>query len=164
MTLKRRTPLKRSTVPLKRTPLKRSKIALKRTKLRVVGVSDTSVLKREIQALLRAIVMIRDGGCALRHVRPCGGEIGEAVLQADHLITRGNTATYADSRLVVCLCRPCHGGFKKWHKEEYDKLVKTIISKERVALWSRCETESWQPKRKIAQDWKLDVVQLEHRP
>jgi hypothetical protein len=49
--------------------------------------------------------------CILRNIRHCGGEpgftfledgvIGKVVLQADHLITRANSATYADSRLVV---------------------------------------------------------------
>jgi len=30
------------------------------------------------------------------------------VLLADHLITRANSATFADSRLVVCVCKSCH--------------------------------------------------------
>src|SRR5258708_5176717 len=77
--------------------------------LRVKGVSTASQLKEEIQALLRAIAIKRDRGCILRMERDCGGEIGQAVLQADHLISRSNSATFADERLVVCLCKSCHG-------------------------------------------------------
>jgi len=106
---------------------------MKRTRLKVKGTSTTATVKQEIQDTLRAIVIARDGGCILRKVRHCGGELGNAVLQADHLITRANSATYADSRLVVCLCRPCHGGFKKWHEREYNALVKDKETEEIVA-------------------------------
>jgi hypothetical protein len=34
--------------------------------------------------------------------------------QADHLTTRANSATYADTRLIVCACKGAHG-WKKWH-------------------------------------------------
>lgn len=160
---------------LKRSWIKRGtkgfsapKTALKRTQLSKVGKSPVAVTKRHIQALLREIVILRDQGCILRNVRNCGGEagytfldggkIGKVVLQADHLITRSNSATYGDSRLVVCLCRPCHGGYKQWHKPEYDALVRTLISKERVALWDRCQNDSW---RVSKMDWKLVELALE---
>lgn len=120
------------------------------------GTSETSVLKEEIQALLREVVMARDGGCILRKTRPCSPD---DVIQADHLITRGNSATYADSRLVVCLCRT-HHGWKHWHKEEYDALVKSILPKETVELWEKCERESWKPQRTGAYDWKLAIIAL----
>ena len=144
---------------MKRTPLRRGTKQLKRTKLRIAGHSDNATLKREIQATLREIVIQRDGGCILRHIRNCGGEIGQAVLQADHLLTRANSATYADERLVVCLCRPCHGGFKKWHKPEYDRLVKSILPKETVELWERCEQDRTPRK----QDWKLELIALKQK-
>lgn len=127
----------------------------KRVRLSFYGKSEASVLKREIQALLRAVVIKRDKGCILRKLRRCG----DSVLQADHLITRANSATYADSRLVVCVCRPCHF-WKKFHKEEYDALVKTILSKERVELWERCEKDSWRPKRTTSMDWRLAIAVL----
>ena len=119
------------------------------------GTSETSVLKDEIQKLLRQIVILRDGGCILRKVRPNHGE----VLQADHLITRANSATYADHRLVVCVCRNCHG-WKKWHEREYNALVKTILPKKIVELWDKCELDSWRPTRKGAYDWKLEILAL----
>jgi len=99
--------------------------------------SEVSEIKRNIQALLRDTVIDRDGGCILRNMRLCGCDIGCAALQADHLITRANSATYADPRLVVCVCRPCHawkslGG--NLRKAQHDALVRTILSPERVAL------------------------------
>lgn len=131
---------------------------MKRSKLRVVGHSTTAEDKREIQRLVREIVMLRDGGCILRKYRHCGGEIGNAVIQADHLITRANSATYADTRLIVCVCRACHG-WKHWHEQEYNDLVKTILHPIRVSLWERCEADR---KRGITvkQDWKIQIMAL----
>lgn len=129
---------------------------MKRSRLKRKGTSDTTKIKDEIQALLRQIVIIRDGGCVLRKIRHCN----HPVLQADHLITRSNSATFGDSRLVVCLCKACHGGFKQWHKEKYDALVKTVLPKERVALWERCEQERSSHKAN-KMDWKLVKLSLE---
>lgn len=131
---------------------------LKRSPLRKVGTSDTAKTKVRIQALVREIVILRDKGCILRFKRPCGGEVGKAVLQADHLVTRANSATYGDTRLIVCLCRPCHGGFKQWHKPEYDALVRTILSKERVALWDLAQADIHRPQK---MDWKLVELSLQ---
>lgn len=125
--------------------------------LKIQGHETTKDLKKDIQALVREIVIKRDGGCILRKIRHCGGEIGQSVLQADHLITRANSATYADTRLIVCLCRPCHGGYKQWHKEVYDDLVRSILSKERVKLWDKCQKESWKPQK---MDWRLEKLAL----
>lgn len=157
---------------LKRTPLTRKtplkgknapKANKSRKGLRMRGVSDSSVLKEQIQALLRDIVILRDGGCILRWVRHCGGEIGEAVLQADHLITRSNSATFADHRLVVCVCRRCHGWKSlgsNLRKAQYDELVKSIIAQERVKLWEKCEKESWASHRKGSYDWEIHIIEL----
>lgn len=128
--------------------------------MRRYAQNESAQLKKEIQRLVREIVIKRDGGCILRGIRHCGGYVGRSVLQADHLVSRSNSATYADSRLIVCLCRPCHGGFKQWHQKEYDALVKTILPPERVALWERCEMDSWRPKRTSAYDWKLEITAL----
>jgi hypothetical protein len=122
------------------------------TPLRSKGISIVATIKDSIQAWLRAIVIKRDGGCILRNVRYCNGlpDIPGVVLQADHLVTRSNSATFADSRLVVCLCRPCHawkslGGNQR--KAQYDALVRTLLPADRVELWDRCEKDSWRPVR-----------------
>lgn len=129
-------------------------------KLNVVGHSDTATLKREIQRVLRAIVIARDGTCILRKIRRCA----DTTLQADHLITRANSSTFADSRLVVCVCRSCHA----WkslgpddRKEQYDALVKTLISPQRVALWDAAKQELWRPHPTRTNDWRLQLLVLE---
>lgn len=135
---------------------------MKRSYLKRVGTSETAQIKREIQRILRLIVMDRDGGCVLRKLRHCGGELDTegVVIQADHLISRSNNATYADSRLVVCICKSCHywksvaGNLRK---AEYDSLIKTLISKERVELWEQCEKDFWKPRK---MDWKLELIVL----
>lgn len=129
--------------------------------MRRKAITESAQTKDRIQALLRQIVIHRDGGCILRNHRFCEGlpNHPSIVLQADHLITRGNSATYADPRLVVCLCRNCHG-WKHWHKEEYDALVKTILAPERVALWETCEKDSWRPHRYYASDWLKEEAYL----
>jgi hypothetical protein len=136
-----------------------------KTKLRIEGKSDTFEVKRNIQDLARDIVIIRDGGCILRGIYgipECSGYAtdGHLILQADHLITRGNSATYADTRLIVCLCKGHHGGWKRWNKEQYDVLVKTLLPPERVRLWEACERDSWRQHRTGAYDWKLAEAAL----
>jgi hypothetical protein len=157
---------------VKRTPLARktpltAKTGIKRTKrIKVAGTSETADLKVRIQELVREIVIKRDGGCILRNIcgiPACNGyrkSDGELILQADHLITRANSATYADTRLIVCVCQG-HHGWKKWHKEEYDALVKSVIGGDRAMLWARCEEDSWRPNRTSAYDWRLHVAALE---
>lgn len=148
---------------MKRTPLRR------KSPLKKQSLSDTALIKKEIQRVLRDIVMKRDEGCILR-IRPqyaelpdCNGyaKDGHLILQADHLITRGNSATYADSRLVVCLCKGHHGWKSvgsNLRKKQYDEIVRQLLPKERVELWNRCEKESWRPSKT---DWKLALAALE---
>ena len=52
-----------------------SKNIVKRTRsaLRAISKSPSATLKRDIQAILRQIVIIRDGGCYIRNLRHCGG-------------------------------------------------------------------------------------------
>lgn len=145
---------------MKRGQLKQKTAMKGGMQLAAVSKSDTATLKREIQALLRAIVIQRDGGCILKKIRHCT----DTVLQADHLITRANSATYADSRLVVCVCRSCHAWKSlgsNMRKGQYDALVKTILPPERVELWERAEEYLWRPHRTGAADWKLAKLVLE---
>jgi hypothetical protein len=127
------------------------------------GKSETSKCKARIQALLRQIVMKRDGGCILRDKRHCGAILGATghVFQADHLITRSNSATYADPRLVVCVCKSCHGWKSlgsNLRKKQYDELVRSILPPDRVALWDKAENESW---RATKVDWTLEELALQ---
>lgn len=175
--------------PLKRTPFKRKvfvnanantddvvyfqtkpsnkvKMPLKRSKLRVVGKSSTTELRNEIQAVLREIVMIRDGGCILRHYpheitsqyQDCGGyrKDGQLILQAEHLHTRSNAASFADTRLVICLCQRHHGYYKPQFTEEYYAIVRKHIGKERSDLLDRVKDDHHPHK----VDLKLSLVGL----
>ena len=128
---------------------------MKRTRIKVAGHSTTAELKKEIQALVRGVVIRRDGTCILRDIRHCD----DPVLQADHLVTRANSATFSDTRLIVCLCRSCHG-WKHYHKEQYDALVRTLLPKERVKLWDKAMKDSWMPKRVGASDWRMEILAL----
>ena len=40
-------------------------------------------------------------------------------------------------------------------------LVKTLLPKDRVELWEKCEKDSWNPVRTTAMDWKLSLILLE---
>lgn len=145
--------------------MKRGGFLKRKTGLKKKSTSDTATTKDNIQALLREIVMLRDGGCILRDVR-CGNSLMYAaagvVFQADHLIERSNSATYADPRLVVCVCKNCHGWkhFKKSNHDQYNAIIKDIIEPERVALWEACEKDSWKPHRTSAHDWLKEEAYL----
>lgn len=138
---------------------------MKRTKIHVVGHSTTAEDKAEIQRLIRLIVTIRDGGCILRTVR-CGQEasvegdtvVSNTVIQADHLVTRANSATFADTRLIVCLCKGCHG-WKHWNEKEYENLVRCLIPIGRVKLWDTAE-QLRQAHVTCKVDWKLAIIVL----
>jgi hypothetical protein len=84
-------------------------------------------------------------------------------LQFDHLVTRANAATYADPRLGVIVCKGIHGWKSvgsNLRKKQYDDIVRTLISPERVALWDRCEAESWRPRRDKAYNWPVTLAAL----
>lgn len=136
---------------MKRTPFKRSQKPLRRTKLRLAGVSDTSTLKREIQALLRQIVIRRDGGCLLRGKGSC-----TEILQAEHLITRANSRTYADTRNAVCLCTYHHLFFKKQYSQIYWEWIEEKIGEKRWNWYklARDDRSYFKP------DWKLAHIAL----
>ncbi len=140
-----------------RKPLKQAKLAYR-------GTSEVSVLKDRIQLLLREIVILRDKKCILYGLR-CYHEYGkdDVVWQAEHLIERSNSETFADSRLVVLVCKNCHGWkhFKKSNHDQYGEWVKTKLSQERVTLWEECNKRRFNSFKMGAYDWKLEVVNLE---
>jgi len=150
--------------------MKRGGYLNRRTPLAISGHSETSEVKKEIQAVAREIVIIRDGGCILRNIHyrdfpECGGyrNDGELILQADHLVTRANNATFADTRLIVCVCK-AHHAWKSLgsnaRKKEYDELVRTLLPSDRVALWDACERDSWKPNRGAAFNWTVTLAAL----
>lgn len=156
--------------PLKRyTPL-RTYTGLKTyTPLKKKSTSDVALIKEDIQAYCRDIVIIRDGGCIFRNEQGhvCSGfaNDGHLILQADHLVTRANSATYADTRLIVCVCKGIHGWKSvggNMRKAQYDERVKKLISPERVELWERCEADvaAHRSHRTTVYDWKMALAVL----
>ena len=134
---------------MKRTPFKRSTKPLKRTRLKMRGVSDASVLKEQIQHLLREIALVRDKTCVLNdeeEAGKCGGyrKDGALVLQFDHLNSRTHAISFSDSRLGVLVCKRHHLYYKKQYPAQYEKLVRKAIGK------ARCEL--------------LDKVRADHKP
>ena len=127
-----------------------------------VGKSETTLVKIRIQALLRQIVMVRDGGCLLRddfRAGECGGyrKDGELILQADHLHSRVNNISFGDSRLVVCLCKRHHGYFKPQYPMVYYELIRQKIGQERWDLLQKVSADK-KPYPMGAHDW--GVVEL----
>lgn len=126
-----------------------------------LGKETTTELKKQIQAKLRQFVIERDGGCFLRHypeAGACGGRKndGDLILQAEHLETRANSASFADERLVVCICLLHHIHWKPQHSKRYNDLAEDFIGKERSELWKRVR-EDYKPHK---MDWKLELCRL----
>lgn len=156
--------MKRSGFLKRYTPLKRSSKPMKRTKLRVVGISSETELKNRIQALLREFVILRDGGCILRlypEAGMCGGyrNDGQLILQAEHLISREKSATFADLRNIVCLCRHHHGHFKPEQGNIYWAIIEKHLGARNWEWLKRCQ-EDRSPHKK---DWKLEEVALKQQ-
>lgn len=150
------TPIKRGNAPLRR------KTPLRHAKLRVVGHPEASEVKREIQAILRQIAILRDKGCVLRYfpeAHACGGynTKGELILQAEHLITRSNSATFADMRNIVCLCKRHHGFFKPQHSRLYWELIERHVGPQRWSWIKLAEADRTPHK----MDWKIELLALE---
>jgi len=140
---------------------------MKRSRLKIAGVSTTAQLKKEIQGLVRDIVILRDDGCIFKKEKGhiCSGyapKAGHLILQADHLLSRSNSATFADTRLIVCVCKGIHGWKStntELRKKEYDQRVKKLISKERVKLWEKAE-EYTHAHKTYKPDWRLEIINL----
>ncbi len=164
-------------------PLQRRTGLKRHAPLRQKGTSEVSKVKESIQALLREYVIKRDGGCILRKIAPGDGDAiaikfdfpippcngcakdGHLILQADHLITRASSASYADPRLVVCVCKGHHGwksvGSNR-RKAQYDAIVRQLIEPERVALWDAMEADH-RPHRMTLYDWKKEEAYLKSK-
>jgi hypothetical protein len=89
---------------------------MKSSPLCLKGISDTATLKEEIQDLVRAIVIARDGGCIFYNLQGHEMPMCNGYRKDGHLITRANSTAYADTRLIVCVCKD-HHGWKRWAPE-----------------------------------------------
>jgi hypothetical protein len=132
---------------------------------KAVKAQSSSEVKKEIQKLLRQIVIIRDGGCIFRHYPEAGacsgwGSVsGELVIQADHISSRGNSLTYGLSQNVIGICAGHHGFWKKRHPALWAELTRKHIGEERfkqmVKLGSQTARQSF-----TAYDWGKVAIGL----
>lgn len=133
----------------------------RRRVLRLVGISDSTQLKKQIQAKLRELVILRDGGCWLRHFPEsgkCGGfrNDGALILQGEHLNTRSSGRSFADSRLVVCICQRHHIYWKPQFSSKYNELAEKFIGTKRTKLWHQVRDDKSPHKA----DLKLELLAL----
>jgi hypothetical protein len=119
--------------------------------------TESAKLKVRIQALVRAIVIKRDKGCFLKGFRFQCNE----VLQADHLVTRGKNVGFADTRIIICLCKGHHTAKTFDKSGEYEEEIKRRLPPENVVLWERAKKDH-----KIypmsAYDWGKEAIALEY--
>jgi hypothetical protein len=147
----RRTELKRKVGLKRKAPLGRGS-GLKRTgRLRKASKSPVAATKRRIQALLRLRVIERDGGCLLRGIEGVGA--CSQVLQAEHLVSRANSASYGDLRNVICLCQRHHIFWKPQNSRLYWELIEMKIGPERWEYVKVTEADRT-PHRMTAWDWQ----------
>lgn len=126
--------------------------------MRKYALNSEASQKREIQRLLREIVILRDKKCMR-----CGRQYHKndgIVWQCDHLHTRSHAASYSDSRLCVLLCKGCHAWKSigpRSRQSEFDSLIRSRLSPERVKLWDM----TWQSRFKASkQNWSLHIKAL----
>lgn len=147
---------------LRRTAWKKKPAAKKGRKKKA---ETSGTIKKRIQSLLRANAINRDGTCVLSRYTDagcCSGRRsdGELILQAEHLVGRSNSASYADMDNIVLLCLGHHFYFKKQHGAIYWDLIRKIIGEERwkkVQEWERDHT----PHRFTKYDWEQAEKQLQ---
>lgn len=143
---------------MRRTQLKRKKGLKKK------GTSPTTVIKDQLQDVLRDIVIKRDGGCILRdysEAGACGGfsNAGKLILQAEHLNSRTHSISFAELDNIVCLCKYHHIFYKKYNSAPYWILVRKQIGTKRWKI-----VEGWildkTPHKVTIQEWRDKLEEL----
>ena len=128
--------------------------------------SEVAKAKDRIQSLLRQIVILRDGGCVLRDypsAGDCGGyrNDGNLILQAEHLVTRARSVSYADTRNVVCLCRHHHRHWKPQNSRLYWEIIEKVIGPKRWTWIKRVEADRKSYQFNLS-DWIKEEIALTH--
>jgi len=122
-----------------------------------------SKIKKLLQAKLREKAIERDGMCVIgQHLdslpdqwRLCGNytKDGRLILQAEHLVGRANSRSYADMDNIVLICLRHHFFFKQQCGALYWDIIRRHIGEER---WGKIE--AWEkdksPHHMVAGDWQ----------
>lgn len=101
--------------------------------------------KKRIQAILREMRIILDGGCVLRafpETGQCGPRTinGNLILQFDHLLTRERNIAW-NVELGVCVCLRHHLYYKKQYPAKYEECVRKAIGEKRCKLLDRARED-----------------------
>lgn len=125
--------------------------------------------KKKIQDKLRERAIERDGSCVVGkypHFLPyqwhaCGPhkKDGSIIVQAEHLVGRANSASYADMDNIVLLCLRHHFFFKQQHGALYWEIIRRHIGEERWAKVQDWEANK-QPTHMVAADWRSALENL----
>ena len=128
----KRTPLKRGNKQLKRTPFKKGKTSLKRTKLRKVSKASIALLQRKIWAILRTIVVERDG----RTCYTCGAtDLQGSNCQLGHMWPKASLGAFLkyDLRVLRIQCFRCNinlgGNGAVFYKKMLEEIGETKMKK-----------------------------------
>jgi hypothetical protein len=137
-------------------------------KPRIVAPS-VSQLKKMIQARLREKAIERDRTCVVAQHAPllpqnwlvCGSyrKDGELIVQAEHLVGRANSASYADMDNIILLCQRHHFYFKTQHPMLYWEIVRLHIGPDRWAKVQAWESDHT-PHHMVAADWRSALANL----
>lgn len=129
-----------------------------------VKLLTVSQVKKKIQAKLRENAIERDKTCIIGqnasllplNWRVCAPrrQDGEIIVQAEHLVGRANSASYADMDNIVLLCMRHHFYFKTQHPALYWEIVRKYIGEKR---WEK--TQKWEhdytPHHFVASEWRM---------
>src|SRR3990167_4521339 len=137
---------------------------MKKSPLQQYGKSNVSKTKVKIQALLRELAIQRDKHCVLQdypEAGVCGSRAtkdGHLIIQAEHLISRARSVSFADMRNIVLLCQRHHGYFKEQNGRLYWELIEKIIGQERWNWIKKVEKDT-KPYHMDLADWqKIEIV------
>lgn len=142
----------------RKSPLKRN------TTIRIKAHSTTTEQRDEVQRLLREICIKRDKTCLLSFYPEtglCGPQKkdGHLVLQAEHLNSRQNSISFADSRNVVLLCQRHHIYWKPQHSKRYWEIIEEVIGPNRWE-WLEEVQDFAASHRTYKLDYKLAIIAL----
>lgn len=125
--------------------------------MRKRALTESAKLKDAIQKVVRQIVIRRDGGCLLKGFK---GFACNPVLQADHLISRGRNIGYADTRLIICLCKAHHTAKTFDTTRDYETEIRFRIGGERAKLWDKVKADQ-KSHPMGAHDWAKELMALQ---
>ncbi len=147
--LQRRTPLKRSTKPLKRTQLRRSSPSLKRRKgLNKLSKKNIPVLKRSLRILVNRWIRERDGKCMVFASPAYKPEYGECKgnLEASHLYSElAYPSLRFDPQNILTKCSLHHRWF--WHMHPVEGLEWL------TGHWTPERFDEWKKNRRSYVEW-----------